>query len=770
MLTVDSMASRRMFADRGIRVIQDAALSEGDTRILVSSREPSAHLRRSMTELFLTMESSDIHLHAEKIAEATIDKVVEVCGKKILGSASSERRSLEIVGIAAASVITERAIAQEDLPKPIWFSLDDNRAFLGLAGKMADALALAITRDAIGSFDVHLKVVEAKCINSSAQLAESKSSIEQTEATVRTLRTNFCDQEDKAARETWGLSLLRLMALRPENMSFFENPEDAEAFRTNLVKGEIRYSITGYSVMVVHDDCSHTGVRISPAATDTPNVWQYRLGQDELGNILGTLMNPPLCESLLVPTPEDNLAPTSASINRKTEGTTTSVQEAERWVPAIDQEDNAQLETVERTTSTLNESIESQVETGRTNTAFHPSFFHILNEIYSCNDGEHVVEVNDEFAEITAKTLQSSLIELGMHAAFHEERTTTTPNGVLVSFRGHATLTVKRLESKLSELKTTYGLNVTDVRAGLGRVSLFVAASERSVVELPRVWLNVNWPSTAPTALTSFLLGVREDNGEPLWLNLQDAYGGNEAHAPHTLIAGETGSGKGVLTQNLLLQMIALNLPAHLKLYVIDPKYGVDYSWINNAPHLARPIVTTQKESEEVLEEVVAEMERRYTLFRNCGSAKISEFNSKMDSENRLPIIVVIHDEMADWMASSEDYKKVIQSCCTRLASKARAAGIHVIMITQRAAQDAIPVGIRDNLGNRLCLKVAGDAGSRLALGVPGAEKLLGKGHLAARLGGDRPVGDEYFIAQVPFASADDLQALASAVTNEFAT
>ncbi|WP_265519744.1 hypothetical protein [Nitratireductor luteus] len=89
-------------------------------------------------------------------------------------------------------------------------------------------------------------------------------------------------------------------------------------------------------------------------------------------------------------------------------------------------------------------------------------------------------------------------------------------------------------------------------------------------------------------------------------------------------------------------------------------------------------------------------------------------------------------------MASSDKYRKVIQSTMTRLASKARACGIHVVMITQRAAQDAIPPGIRDNLGNRLILKVASEAGANLALGMRGAERLLGKGRLAARLNGEQ--------------------------------
>lgn len=333
-----------------------------------------------------------------------------------------------------------------------------------------------------------------------------------------------------------------------------------------------------------------------------------------------------------------------------------------------------------------------------------------------------------------------------------------------MGFAGHNTLTVSKLNQKLLELKTTHGLDVTDIRTGLGRISLFVAAQKRRIVDLARVWLETKWPDSAPQETSSFLLGLREDTGEPLWLNLRGAFGGNEEHAPHTLIAGETGSGKGVLTQNLLLQMIALNSPESLKLYLIDPKMGVDFPWISDAPHMAHDIITDQDEAEQVLNTIVTEMDRRYELIKAKRVPKISEYNNIVPPQDRLPYIFVIHDEMADWMASSDEYRRVIQSTMTRLASKARACGIHVVMITQRAAQDAIPPGIRDNLGNRLILKVASEAGSNLALGMRGAERLLGKGHLAARLAGDKPAGEEYFVAQVPFGSTEELARYAEAI------
>jgi S-DNA-T family DNA segregation ATPase FtsK/SpoIIIE len=119
---------------------------------------------------------------------------------------------------------------------------------------------------------------------------------------------------------------------------------------------------------------------------------------------------------------------------------------------------------------------------------------------------------------------------------------------------------------------------------------------------------------------------------------------------------------------------------------------------------------------------------------------------------------------MASWMQGNEDYRKSVESALTDLASKSRAAGIHIILVTQRASQEAIPPSVRENMGNRLCLKVASDKGSNLALGASGAESLLGKGHLAAGLPGDTPPGSEFYIVQVPFISEDDLARLGEVI------
>ena len=765
-VSVDSMSSRQMLSDNDIKVIRDVPLPDSELRVLVSSREPSTNLLRHIQTDFECMADQTLNSNAKSIARRVVSTVVEVCGQKILSSARSKSVAREIIGLAAATTLIRIDKLRRQI-EPVWFSLDDNRAFFGLTGKMADALALVVSRAESGRFIVDMSVVEAKCIATQSSVTEAKSSREQVSSTLKTIKANFVDQKDPVAKQAWSIQLLQLMSLRPEYVRFFSGIDELDEFRSSLAHGKVEYRAEGRSIVVIHDDDSsdeNISVALSPSDDD---VWQYRVSQRALGRLMKVIEDPASTDAPEIPRPEgvpdpgpvsvDQQANNSVSEPKLTTPTNDTAPEITEKVPP-DSEPVSEKESIEKA---INEPKPQAADVS--NPRIRPEFEKALRAAMMQHGGKDSKEQEAEFANKTAKQLQEALTELGMHAALTPDPTISTPNGVLVNFAGHRTLTVKKLEPKLLELKTTFALNVTDIRAGLGRISLFVASQKRQIVDLCRVWLEAKWPASCPDSTSRFLIGLREDTGDPLWLNLQGSYGGNEEHSPHTLIAGETGSGKGVLTQNLLLQMIAFNRPENFKLYVIDPKFGIDFFWISQAPHLVREIVTDQENAEHVLNEIVEEMNRRYELFRQKRVPKISEYNARVSEEEKLPLITVVHDEMADWMAGSADYRRVVEECFTRLAAKARACGIHVIMITQRAAQDAIPVGIRDNLGNRLCLKVAGEAGSKLALGVKGAERLLGKGHVAARLGGERPSGEEYFIAQVPFATTEDLEIFARA-------
>jgi S-DNA-T family DNA segregation ATPase FtsK/SpoIIIE len=261
---------------------------------------------------------------------------------------------------------------------------------------------------------------------------------------------------------------------------------------------------------------------------------------------------------------------------------------------------------------------------------------------------------------------------------------------------------------------------------------------------------------------TSFVLGLQEINGALLYLNLGGEFGGLASHEPHSLVAGATGSGKSVLIQAMLLDIAATNPKGIAQIILIDPKMGVDYSALEDLPHMREPIVTTRERSTEVLSALVEEMESRYRLFALTRARDLTTFNMKSAPEDRLPMLFLVHDEFADWMLD-DDYKGAVSAAVQRLGVKARAAGIHLIFAAQRPDKDVMPMQLRENLGNRLILKVASEATSKIALDRPGAELLLGKGHLAAKLNGEQGL----VFAQAPYLSDDDIALAVSAIVSE---
>ena len=141
-----------------------------------------------------------------------------------------------------------------------------------------------------------------------------------------------------------------------------------------------------------------------------------------------------------------------------------------------------------------------------------------------------------------------------------------------------------------------------------------VKRPHRAILHLRDLWWRRELPSSAPNSNTSSLLGAKESDGELLYLNVGNEFGNHQPHGPHTLIAGETGSGKGVLVQSLLLDICATNSPERARIRMIDPKAGIDFPWLRNMPHLDGDLITEQSEAIHALEELVAEMERRNRL------------------------------------------------------------------------------------------------------------------------------------------------------------
>ena len=374
-----------------------------------------------------------------------------------------------------------------------------------------------------------------------------------------------------------------------------------------------------------------------------------------------------------------------------------------------------------------------------TNGDFHPSLRTLLGD-YG-DDGE--MANSTTWLADTANVLCEALRSYGMKAEVIGTR--LTPNAALVHFKGNDHISVDRIEKKRSFLFTTWGIDVAAIRPGKGRISVMVKRDSRHVTQTGLLWQKREFPETAPYYNTSFVVGEREDNGEIMYLNLTAPLGGQPVSGPHTLIAGESGGGKGVLAANLIMDICATNSPEMARIHLIDPKAGVDYDWLARLPHLDGEIVTDPDESQLRYTDIFAEMERRYALMGPARARDLDAYNRKVrDGEIKdgdkvvsdiLPRIYVVHDEVADWM-SDDDYRKDVGTIIARIAGKGRAAGVHLILITQRPDKKSIPGLIKANIANKIALRVSSKVNSNLVIDESGAEELMGAGHMLAVIGG----------------------------------
>ena len=347
-------------------------------------------------------------------------------------------------------------------------------------------------------------------------------------------------------------------------------------------------------------------------------------------------------------------------------------------------------------------------------------------EILHANPQSASSASSDKELEQTAESLQSTLLEFGRSAR-------------VVGWIAGPTVTTFKLQpgegervSKISSLEDDIALSLA---AQSVRIFAPIPGTSLVGIEIPnRKRQNVNLGDVLPYV-----------KGDPLELAIgRDAEGtpvvADLAKMPHLLIAGSTGSGKSVCVNSIIISFLFRSGPEDVKLILIDPKV-VELAEYNGIPHLLMPVVTEPKKAAGALGSAVQEMERRYRLFAENNVRDIKSFN-KLAAEQpeleKMPYIAIIIDELADLMMVVG--KDVEDSIC-RIAQKARAAGMHLIVATQRPSVDVITGLIKANIPSRIAFAVSSQVDSRTILDGAGAEKLLGQGDmLFMPVGAPKPV------------------------------
>jgi len=272
---------------------------------------------------------------------------------------------------------------------------------------------------------------------------------------------------------------------------------------------------------------------------------------------------------------------------------------------------------------------------------------------------------------------------------------TALENNLALDLAAHAI----RIEAPIPG-KRAVGIEVPNIKPATVRISSLLESSEFNAIQSP----------------LGFVIG-KDIAGKPIVADL--------AKMPHMLVAGQTGSGKSVMINTFLTSLLYRNSPSDLKLILVDPKQ-VEMAPYNDIPHLLTPVINEPEKCISALKWAVAEMERRLRTMAEVGKRNIGEYNT-LKKEEGMPYIVIVIDELADLMMMAA---RDVEALIVRLAQKARAAGIHLVLATQRPSVDVITGLIKANVPARIAFTVASQVDSRTIIDQMGAEKLLGRGDM----------------------------------------
>ena len=762
----DDLLERRQLVNQGVKVIRYQQNRTDERNFLVSSNASlnvlKVLVRKRLGDLNLGLENDRI----DKLVERLINEANAVSGDIVLRAAKCGRFASELMGVVLSKALIT---AEMGVQNPIgWYFLDDYASWLGQKeGQIADIMAISpqyIDNEPI------LKVIvsEAKYVDVAGLADARKTSQNQLRQTVDRIADALFISPGRLDRDLW---LSRLSDLLLDGIEFSSgNKLNIEQWREQIRSGTLRIDLSGYSQVFVSgaNDSNVEGERSPIPKVDRcfqevfdresvrKLVLAYEAGQSlfpvreqigddkpwtviqalhpadrvtwvlEIGEVGEEVTDPPVA-STKDDQPENLDNPLQSTIPDQP------------FDPKI--VDSPVVSTVEDLDSWASPALVSWWQQGQ------------------AQNGQGDAAAEKWLGEAAGK-LRTALLGYNLQAKIEGMR--LTPNAAIVRFKGSDNLKLDDIEKKRSQLLTTHSLNVISLYGQPGEIVVSVARPQRQTISLREVWAKRKINRSPSGINLSFVIGVKEIDGELLYLNLGSSFENLEQHAPHTLIAGATGSGKSVLLQNLLLDICATNSPKLTTIYLIDPKAGVDYSNIEDLPHLPEGIIVEQDPAIEILESLVEEMDSRYRKFRKQKVKDLQSYNSKVPESERLPVLWLVHDEFAEWMLI-DSYKDAVSSAVQRLGVKARAAGIYLIFAAQRPDATVLPVQLRDNLGNRLILRVESVGTSEISLGQKGAENLLGKGHLAARLTNQ----SDLIYAQVPFLTDEEMAAIAEIIKQQ---
>ena len=365
--------------------------------------------------------------------------------------------------------------------------------------------------------------------------------------------------------------------------------------------------------------------------------------------------------------------------------------------------------------------------------------------------------VDEDFLVEKAKALQTKLSEFWVPIAI--EGFDIWPSIVQIKIKPEEGIKISAIEGLSNDIKLSLkskSLRIIAPIPGTDMIGIQIPNPKASMVRLGDIISTEEFSMQMKKNSTNLSLGKGID-GSVQVKALESM--------PHLLVAGATGSGKSVGINDFIVSLMFQNTPAELKFLMVDPKQ-VELEMYSGLPYLLAPIVYDSGKAIKLLQWTVEEMEKRYSTLKDQRVRNLDEYNQKMEAEGQEKMyrIVFIIDEMADMMLSSSANRKEVENCINRLAAKARAVGIHLILATQRPSVNVITGLIKANIPTRIAFGVVSEVDSRTILGRKGAEDLVGKGDMLYM----DPSTKFPIRIQAPFVSTEEIERVVSQLRNKY--
>jgi len=750
----DELLDRRQLLNQGVKVIRYKQGATQGRNILISSTAPLSLLRSMVLgrvkDLNLELNDAD----CRELAEMFINDANEISGDIVLRAAKRGRNASELMGVVLSRYMIRHELGANR--RFGWYFLDDYAEWLGQREEqIADVLAITPEQTPDGKLQLAVIITESKYIDDANLATKRKESQKQLRDTVRRINDAVFGDPKRLDRDLW---LSRFSDLMLNGIQFPANsPIDLAAWRRAIRDGECGIHMRGYSHVFVSGPSDSGECSDFVAVAEAEHSYQEVFSRAKLRELVLSYWNDSnptpirkgvagedIWQEQIYRKPSDRVQIVQG---RKPNDDSSSGGAASAGDNGRGQKPQPTAPTP--TTTPMTTPTKQDQQTAPVPVAPNPWAHATVNQLLEdYRGGTQDSAADAEWLKQVENLCKGALQQFQLQSKLLNS--TLTPNAALLKFQGSANLTVEQVLRRRSEFLTTHRLNVISVRAEPGVVAIAIARPNRRVLHLPKVWKR--WEPNCLSGNHALLIAVKEEDSSLLFLSPQ-------TNAPHTLIAGSTGSGKSVLIQNIVLGIACTNTPTQARIVLIDPKLGVDYFAFEGLPHLQGGIISEQDSAILTLNALVGEMNRRYSVLRENRVANIFDLNKKPNPTERLPFLWVIHDEFAEWMLT-EDYANAVSDVVGRLGVKARAAGISLVFAAQRPDANVMPMQLRANLGNRLVLRVDGEGTSEIALGEKGAERLLGKGHLAAKLEG----ASEIIHGQVPFVDSEFLSQIVTAL------